>query len=151
MRNDIPPVHGPHAVAPSDDAASFLEKLCRAALDGTPTSAEDALRLTELHGPDVDLLFAWADRIRETFRGNQIHLCSIINVTSNISLARAYQSAEASWLAPFDYSYIVFATFWGYVFWAHVPDALTVLGMALIAGAGGYVAWRERQLNRAQN
>jgi drug/metabolite transporter (DMT)-like permease len=74
-----------------------------------------------------------------------IAVCSVINVTSNIALARAYQSAEASWLAPFDYSYIVFATFWGYVFWAHVPDGSTILGMIMIAGAGGFVAWRERQ------
>ena len=74
-----------------------------------------------------------------------IAVCSVINLSSNIALARAYQSAEASWLAPFDYSYIVFATFWGYVFWAHVPDGPTSLGMIMIAGAGGFVAWRERQ------
>jgi len=71
--------------------------------------------------------------------------CSVMNLTSNISLARAYQSAEVSWLAPFDYSYLIFATFWGFVFWRAVPDNLTILGMALIAGAGAYVAWRERQ------
>lgn len=70
--------------------------------------------------------------------------CSVLNLTANIALARAYQSAEASWLAPFDYSDIVFATFWGYVFWRHVPDALTFLGMAMIAGAGAFVAWREK-------
>ncbi len=79
-----------------------------------------------------------------------IAACSVINVSSNIALARAYQSAEASWLAPFDYSYIVFATFWGYVFWAHVPDGLTILGMVMIASAGGFVAWRERQEARNQ-
>ena len=73
-----------------------------------------------------------------------IATCSVLNLVANIALARAYQSAEASWLAPFDYSYIVFATFWGYVFWRHVPDGLTFLGMAMIAGAGAFVAWREK-------
>ena len=73
-----------------------------------------------------------------------IATCSCLNLTANIMLARAYQSAEASWLAPFDYSYIVFATFWGYVFWQHVPDPLTFLGMAMIASAGAFVAWREK-------
>ncbi len=77
-----------------------------------------------------------------------IGLCSLINLTANIALSRAYQSAEASWLAPFDYSYIVFATFWGYVFWSHVPDVLTLAGMAMIAGAGLFVAWRERVANQ---
>ena len=75
-----------------------------------------------------------------------ILICSTLNLTANISLTRAYQTAEASWLAPFDYSYLIFATFWGYVMWRHVPDALSILGMVLIAAAGTFVAWRERQL-----
>jgi drug/metabolite transporter (DMT)-like permease len=73
---------------------------------------------------------------------------SLLNVTANLGLAKAYQSAEASWLAPFDYSYLIFATFWGFVFWRHVPDGFTILGMAMIAGAGGFVAWRERRESR---
>lgn len=77
-----------------------------------------------------------------------IAACSLINVFSNMGLAKAYQSAEASWLAPFDYSYLVFATFWGFVLWRHIPDGLTFAGMALIAGAGGFTAWRERRDNR---
>ena len=83
--------------------------------------------------------------------------CSCLNLTANIGLARAYQSAESSWLAPFDYSYLVFATFWGVVMWGDVPDLLSFIGMSIIATAGCYVAWRERvennlprvELNRA--
>ncbi len=77
-----------------------------------------------------------------------IAACSTLNLAANIGLAKAYQSAEVSWLAPFDYSYLIFATFWGFVFWRHVPDALTFLGMAMIAGAGAFVAWRERRETR---
>ena len=74
-----------------------------------------------------------------------IAICSALNVSANVSLAKAYQTAEASWLAPFDYSYLVFATFWGIVIWGDVPDGLMVIGMILIAGSDGFVAWRERQ------
>ncbi len=79
-----------------------------------------------------------------------IAVCSVINTISNIGLARAYQSAEASWLAPFDYSYMVFATFWGYIFWASVPDNLTFIGMALIACTGAFVAWHDRRQHRSR-
>lgn len=74
-----------------------------------------------------------------------IAACSGLNVVATISLAKAYQNADASWLAPFDYSYLIFATFWGFVFWRHLPDGLTVVGMAMIAAGGAFVAWRERQ------
>ena len=74
--------------------------------------------------------------------------CSGMNLISNIGLAKAYQSAESSWLAPFDYSYLIFATFWGAVMWGHFPDALSLLGMATIAASGCYVAWRERRDSR---
>ena len=72
-------------------------------------------------------------------------LISCINVIAMVNLGKAYQSAESSWLAPFDYSYLIFATFWGFVFWQHVPDVLTFVGMAMIALAGSFVAWRERR------
>jgi drug/metabolite transporter (DMT)-like permease len=82
-----------------------------------------------------------------------IVICSFLNLAANTGLAKAYQSAEASWLAPFDYSYLVFATFWGFVFWHHIPDAWTFVGMAMIAASGTFVAWRERRerLRRAEN
>ena len=73
-----------------------------------------------------------------------IAVCSAINLTSNIGLAKAYQSAESSWLAPFDYTYLIFATLWGYVIFHDVPDLLSFCGMALIAASGCYVAWRSR-------
>lgn len=79
-----------------------------------------------------------------------IALCSCLNLTANMGLAKAYQSAEASWLAPFDYSYLIFATFWGFVFWRDLPDGSKLLGMAMIAGAGAFVAWRERRDRRTR-
>ncbi|MEL7543413.1 MAG: DMT family transporter [Pseudomonadota bacterium] len=73
-----------------------------------------------------------------------IATCSLLNVIANVCLAKSYQSAESSWLALFDYSYLIFATFWGFVFSGAIPDALTFAGMALIAAGGIFVAWRER-------
>jgi len=73
-------------------------------------------------------------------------LCSLINASANVMPTKAYQSAESSWLAPFDYSYLIFATIAGVIFFATWPDGWQVLGMALIAGSGAFTAWRERRL-----
>ena len=73
-------------------------------------------------------------------------LCAVLNLGCNMALATAYQTAESSWLAPFDYSYFLFAAFWGYVFFHDVPDAVSTAGMALIAAAGLWTARRERRL-----
>ena len=68
--------------------------------------------------------------------------CSALNLTGNICLARAYQTADSSWLAPIDFSYLVFAAFGASYFgtWP-TPKAL---GMSLIAIAGIVIAWREQ-------
>ena len=76
-------------------------------------------------------------------------ICSALNVFANIGLTMAYQNAESSWLAPFDYCYLVFATLWGLALFGDFPDAMMLAGMALIAAAGTLTAWRERRLNRS--
>ncbi|MGF1551685.1 MAG: DMT family transporter [Paracoccaceae bacterium] len=73
-----------------------------------------------------------------------IALCSILNLAANVGLTVAYQEAEASFLVPFDYSYLVFAAVVGGLVWGDWPDAAAWTGMALIAGAGVFVALRER-------
>ena len=71
--------------------------------------------------------------------------CSVLNLITTSSLAKAYQSAESSWLVPFDYSYMVFAALWGFIIWRHIPDLLTFCGIFLIAASGIFIAWRQRE------
>jgi drug/metabolite transporter (DMT)-like permease len=62
-------------------------------------------------------------------------LASAILIGS-IFTAVAYQSASSSTVSTFDYSYLAFSVMWGLVFFAEIPDALTILGIAMIALAG---------------
>ena len=71
-------------------------------------------------------------------------ICSVLNATANVLLTKAYQSAEVSWLAPIDYTYLIFATIAGLVFFGDLPGPFQVIGMVLIAAAGIFTAWRER-------
>jgi drug/metabolite transporter (DMT)-like permease len=69
--------------------------------------------------------------------------CSILNLSGNICLARAYQTADSSWLAPLDFSYLLFAAIWGRLLFNHWPTWQALAGMVLIASAGMVTAWRE--------
>ena len=68
-----------------------------------------------------------------------IALLGILLVAESIWVAKAYQIAPAAIIGTFDYSYLVFAVLWGYVFFSDVPDILTVLGIGLILAAGWLV------------
>ncbi len=69
---------------------------------------------------------------------------SVLNLTGNICLSRAYQTADASWLAPMDFSYLIFAALWSRAIFDQWPSSQAVIGMSLIGGAGIITAWRER-------
>ena len=71
--------------------------------------------------------------------------CSILNISGNILLAKAYQTAESSWLAPMDYSYLVFAAIWGKIFFGVWPTLLNLIGMFFIAFSGILIAFREQR------
>ena len=40
---------------------------------------------------------------------------SVLNLTGTLLMSRAYQTAESSWLAPVDFSYLLMAAIWGKV------------------------------------
>ena len=75
-------------------------------------------------------------------------LASFLNLTGNICMTRAYQTADVSLLAPLDFSYLIFAALWGKVLFDNVPPIDTLFGMLLIICAGIIIAWREQINNK---
>lgn len=75
-------------------------------------------------------------------------LSSVLNLTGNICLTRAYLTADASLLAPMDFIYLLFAAFWSKILFDQWPDSQALIGMALIATAGIITAWREQVTSR---
>lgn len=55
---------------------------------------------------------------------------------------RGYLLGEASHVAVFEYSLLVFASFWAWILWNQTVPPLGLLGMAFIALAGGVIAVR---------
>lgn len=60
-----------------------------------------------------------------------------------LCISQAYRLGQASVIAPFEYSSLPFAVFWGWLFWGEIPGLMTILGSALIIGGGLYVLRRE--------
>lgn len=63
-------------------------------------------------------------------------------------ISRAYQIADASVVAPFDYTYLPFAALMAYAIWDEIPGWNTVIGMVLIIGSGLYLGYREISQSR---
>ena len=62
-------------------------------------------------------------------------LASAILIGS-VGAAIAYQNAPPAIIGTFDFAYVGFAVIWGVLFFAEMPDAMTLFGMTLIVVAG---------------
>jgi drug/metabolite transporter (DMT)-like permease len=65
---------------------------------------------------------------------------------AHIFLTESYRLAEASLVAPFDYTSMLWALVLGYLVFSELPGWQVFVGAAIIAVAGLFVIWRERQL-----
>ncbi len=63
-----------------------------------------------------------------------------INAVSHLLIIGAFARASAPALAPFTYTEIVAAVVWGLLFFADIPDAITIVGMAVIIASGVMVS-----------
>ena len=70
----------------------------------------------------------------------------VLGGIAHIFLTESYRHATASVVAPFDYTSMLWALMLGYWMFGELPSALVYLGGAIVAGAGLFVIWRERQL-----
>jgi len=59
-------------------------------------------------------------------------------------LTHAYRMADASLVTVFEYTGMIWAPLWGFLFFAEVPPATTFVGMLLIMVAGLIVLLRPR-------
>ncbi len=68
---------------------------------------------------------------------------TIFGTFGQMALIRAFSQGEAAMLAPYSYSGLIFASFWGALLFAELPDFWTLCGALVIAFSGLYVWHRE--------
>lgn len=70
----------------------------------------------------------------------------ILGGVGQIMLTQSYRYAEASLVAPFDYTTMVWALLIGWFAFGQLPDSAILVGGAIVASAGIFVIWRENAL-----
>ena len=63
-------------------------------------------------------------------------------------MIEAFRRGEATLVAPFKYSSLLWATIFGFVIFGELPSLWTLAGAAIIVKAGLYVFHREAHTNR---
>lgn len=66
-------------------------------------------------------------------------------MTAHLFLTQAFRHAAPALLAPFSYCQIVFAGLFGLVLFNQAPDALSLIGIAIICLSGLGAAWMQRR------
>ncbi|HEY0124530.1 MAG TPA: DMT family transporter [Rhizobium sp.] len=68
---------------------------------------------------------------------------------AQILITLSLRHAQASLLAPFEYTTMVWSVLIGYFFMGQLPVATTIVGAMVVAAAGMFAVWRERRLGRS--
>ena len=70
----------------------------------------------------------------------------LLGALGHLLIILAFRMIDASFLAPFTYVQLIFASFWGYYYFSEVPSYFTIIGSVIIVTSGLYVWLRERKL-----
>jgi biotin synthase len=113
-----------------------LAELGERVLGGGSITRGEAVDLFNLEGAsDIFDLMAWANRIRERFKGNKIHLCSIVNAKAGACSENCSFCAQSSF-------YQTGSPRYGFVDPEPVMQAATEAGRNGVTAVGLVAAWK---------
>lgn len=70
-------------------------------------------------------------------------VCGVIAAAGLTLLTQAYRISEASVVAPFEYTALIWGVLYGWIFWSDWPDVVGWIGIAIIVGTGLFVIFLE--------
>lgn len=73
-------------------------------------------------------------------------LSGVLGGVSQLAMTQAYRYADASTVAPFEYTSMLFGIVLGFFLFGDLPTATMLLGSAIVIAAGLIVIWREHAL-----
>jgi len=88
-------------------------------------------------------LFVWRWPTQEEFMW--LAVLAVVGTIGQLLFTQAMKSADVSLVMPFDFSKLIWASLFGFFFFAEIPSYWTYLGGGIIFVSATYVAYRERQ------
>src|SRR3546814_9914603 len=75
-------------------------------------------------------------------------VCSsdLLGGVGQILMTTAFKHGDVAVVAPLEYTAMIWATLFGYVFWSEVPGLNTWLGVAIVMASGLFILFREANL-----
>jgi biotin synthase len=125
-------------IANQVDATSraLISQLGERVLGGGHITREEALELINLEEPaDIIDLLSWANRIREHFKGNKIHLCSIVNAKAGACSENCNFCSQSSFYQTGSPKY-------GFIDPEPVSEAADEAGRNGVTAVGLVAAWK---------
>jgi drug/metabolite transporter (DMT)-like permease len=118
-------------------------------------SAYDRSETTVLYTATVGLVVytiagAWLWQAPTAEQWLLLAAVGVMGSAGHILLVKAYESAPASALQPYNYGLPLWAVVIGWLVFDHLPDAWTIAGGGLVVAGGLYAVWRERRNSRAR-
>ena len=85
--------------------------------------------------------------------GDFLLMCGlgIFSSMGGFLISQAYRRSEAALVAPFEYTMMPLAVFWGLTIFDEWPDSIAWAGIALIMASGLALIWREAAARRRSN
>ena len=77
-----------------------------------------------------------------------IVLLGVTGTFGQLMLTGAFKRASVAVIAPLDYTHMIWAVIYGYLFWGHLPGVNTWIGTAIIVSSGLYIIFREHSISR---
>jgi drug/metabolite transporter (DMT)-like permease len=93
----------------------------------------------------ITLPWFWEDRAPGAFELLLFASLGVYGGLGHFLFTAAYRHAPASILAPMTYFQLVWAGLLGFLVFGHVPDGLSLIGMAVIAASGLVIALKPRR------
>ena len=70
-------------------------------------------------------------------------MMGLLLIGGQMMVLNAYRNAPAALIAPMQYSQIIWAALFGFIFFSEIPDLWVATGSVLIISSGVFVVWRE--------